>query len=78
MKMVNCCGFHIPEWVYVIIAKADLSVRAASAVCRLHRDFACNTPEELLSNLGELAAGRLVVFRLPKRTIAEIAEKILQ
>lgn len=78
MKMVHCCGFRIPEWVYVIIAKADLSVRAASAVCRLHRDFVCNTPEELLSNLGELVAGRLVVYGCARRTVAEIAEKILQ
>lgn len=78
MKMVNCCGFRVPEWVYAIIAKADLSVRAASTVCRLHRDFACNTPEELLSNLGELVAGRLVVYGCAKRTVAEIAEKILQ
>lgn len=78
MKMVNCCGFRIPEWVYAIIAKADLSVRAASAVCRLYRDFPCDTQEELLSNLSELAAGRLVVLGCAKRTVAEIAKKILQ
>ena len=77
MKMVNCCGFRVPEWVYAIIAKADLSVRAASAVCRLYRDFPCDTQEELLSNLNELAAGRLLVLGATRRTVAEITEKIL-
>ena len=78
MKMVNCCGFRVPGWVYAIIAKADLSVRAASAVCRLYRDFPCDTQEELLSNLNELAAGRLLVLGATKRTVAEITEKILR
>lgn len=78
MKMVHCCGFSLPEWVYAIIAEADLSVRAASAVCRLCNDFPCTTQEELMFNLGELVAGRLVVCGCAKRTIAEIAEKILQ
>ena len=78
MKMVNCCGFRVPEWVYAIIAKADLSVRAASVVCRLYRDFPCDTQEKLLTNLSELAAGRLVVHGCAKRTVAEITEKILQ
>lgn len=78
MKMVNCCGFRVHEWVYAIIAKADLSVRAASAVCRLYRDFPCDTQEELLFNLSELAAGRLLVHGCGKHAIAEIAEKILQ
>lgn len=78
MKMVHCCGFRVPEWVYAIIAKADLSVRAASAVCRLYRDFPCDAQKELLFSLSELAAGRLVVHGCAKRTVAEIAEKILQ
>lgn len=78
MRIVNCCGFRIPEWVYTIIAKADLSVRAASVVCRLYRDFPCDTQEELLFNLGELVAGRLVIPGCAKRTVAEIAEKILR
>ena len=77
MKMVNCCGFRVPEWVYAIIAKADLSVRAASAVCRLYRDFPCDTQEKLLTNLSELAAGRLLVLGATRRTVAEITEKIL-
>ena len=78
MKMVHCCGFSLPEWVYDIIAEADLSVRAASAVCRLYCDFLCDTRDGLMFNLGELVAGRLVVHGCAKRTIAEIAEKILQ
>jgi hypothetical protein len=78
MKMVNCCGFRVSEWVYAVIAEADLSVRAASAVCRLCRDFPCNTREELLFNLGELVAGRLLVLGCTKRVIAEITEKIIQ
>ena len=78
MRIVNCCGFRIPEWVYTVIAEAALSVRAASAVSRLYRDFPCGTQEELLSNLSELATGRLVVLGCAKRTVAEIAEKILQ
>lgn len=78
MKMVNCCGFRIPEWAYTVIAEADLSVRAASAVCRLYRDFPCDTQEELLSNLSELVAGRLLVLGCTKRVIAEIVEKIVQ
>lgn len=78
MKMVNCCGFRVPEWVYAIIAKADLSVRAASAVCRLYRDFPCDTQEELLFNLSELAAGRLAIHGCAKRAIVEIVEKIAQ
>lgn len=78
MKMVHCCGFTVPEWVYAIIEEADLSVRAASAVCRLYCDFLCDTRDGLMFNLGELVAGRLVVCGCAKRTIAEIAEKILQ
>lgn len=78
MKMVHCCGFRVPEWVYAIIAKADLSVRAASAVCRLYRDFPCDAQKELLFNLGELVAGRLVIPGCAKCTVAEIAEKILR
>lgn len=78
MKTVNCCDFRVPEWAYAIIAKADLSVRAASVVCRLYRDFPCGTQEELLFNLNELVAGRLLVSGCTKRAIAEIAEKILQ
>lgn len=78
MKMVNCCGFRVPEWVYAIIAKADLSVRAASVVCRLYRDFPCDTQEELLLSLSELAAGRLLVHGCGKHAIAEAVEKITQ
>lgn len=78
MRIVNCCGFRIPEWVYTIIAEADLSVRAASAVCRLYRDFPCDTQEELLLNLSELAAGRLLVHGCGKHAIAEAVEKIVQ
>ena len=78
MKLVYCCGFRVPEWVYAIIAEADLSVRAASAVCRVYRDFPCTTQEELLFNLGEFVAGRLVVYCSSKRAIAEITEKIIQ
>ena len=78
MRIVNCCGFRIPEWVYTIIAEADLSVRAASAVCRLYRDFPCDTQEELLLKLSELAAGRLLVHGGGKHAIAEAVEKIVQ
>lgn len=78
MKMVNCCGFRVPEWVYAIIAKANLSVRAASVVCRLYCDFLCDTQDGLMFNLGELVAGRLVNHGCAKRTVAEIAEKVLQ
>ena len=78
MKMVNCCGFRVPEWVYAIIAEANLSVRAASAVCRLYCDFPCDTQEGLLFNLNELVAGRLLIFGSTKRAIAEIVEKIVQ
>ena len=78
MKMVNCCGFRVPEWVYAIIAEANLSVRAASAVCRLYRDFPCDTQEELLFNLNELVAGRLLIRGCGKHAIAEAAEKIAQ
>lgn len=77
MKMNNCCGFSVPAWVYAIIADADLSVRAASAVCRVYRDFPCVTKEDLLFNLGEFVAGRLVVYRSSKCAIAEITEKII-
>lgn len=78
MKMVNCCGFRVPEWVYVIIAEANLSVRAASAVCRLYRDFPCDTQKELLFGLSELAAGRLSIRGCGKRAIAEAVGKIAQ
>ena len=78
MKMNNCCGFDVPAWVYAIIADADLSVRAASAVCRVYRDFPCATQEELMFNLDEFVAGRLVVHCSSKRAIAEITDKILQ
>ena len=78
MKMVNCCGFRIPEWVYTIIAEADLSVRVASAVCRLYRDFPCGTQEELLSNLSMIAAGRLLIRGCGRHAIAEAAEKTAQ
>jgi hypothetical protein len=78
MKMVHCCGFSIPDWVYTIIAEANLSVRAASAVCRLYRDFPCDTQEELLFNLSELAAGRLLVHGCGKHAVAEAVEKITQ
>lgn len=78
MNLVNCCGFTVPKWVYAIIEEADLSVRAASVVCRLYRDFLCDTRDGLMFNLGELVAGRLVVYGCAKRTIAEITEKILR
>lgn len=78
MKMVYCCGFRIPEWVYAIIAEANLSARAVSVVCRLYRDFPCDTRDKLLSNLNELAAGRLIVCGCTKCAIAEITEKITQ
>lgn len=78
MRIVNCCGFRIPEWVYTVIAEADLSVRAASAVCRLFLDFPCDTQEELLFNLNELAAGRLQVHGCGKHAVAEAVEKITQ
>lgn len=78
MKMVNCCGFRVPEWVYAIIAEANLSVRAASAVCRLYRDFPCDTQKELLFSLSELAAGRLSIRGCGKHAIAEAVGKIAQ
>ena len=78
MRIVNCCGFRVPEWVYTVIAEADLSVRAASAVCRLYCDFLCDTRDGLMFNLGELVAGRLMIPGCAKRTVAEIAEKILR
>lgn len=78
MKLVYCCGFRVPEWVYSVIEGANLSVRAASVVCRLYRDFPCTTREELLFNLGELATGRLMVHGCGKRTMAEIAERFTQ
>jgi hypothetical protein len=78
MKLVHCCGFRVPEWVYAIIAEADLSVRAASVVYRVYCDCLCDTQDGLMFNLGELVAGRLVIRGCAKCTVAEIAEKILQ
>lgn len=78
MKIVNCCGFRVPEWVYAIIAEYDFSVRAASAVCRLHRSEPCDTQEELVRQLSDLATGHLLLPGCGKRVVAEIAEKITQ
>ena len=70
--MVECCGYSVSKEIYDFLVENDFSVRAACIICRIP----CNSVEELLIRLREVAEGRLFLRNCGKRTTAEIAAKI--
>lgn len=71
-KYAVCGRYTIPQEIYDFLVENEFSVRASFIICRLN----CDTVEEVLVNLREVAEGRLFLRNCGTRTTAEIAEKI--
>ena len=76
MNTMECCGYHIPAWLFEFLEVNDFSVRATALICRLYNFVQCNNTLELVSVLVNVASGRLPLRYCGQRTRAEIAEKI--
>lgn len=76
MNTMECCGYHIPAWLFEFLEVNDFSVRAAALICRLYNFVQCNNTLELVSILMDVVSGRLPLRYCGQRTRAEIAEKL--
>lgn len=76
MNTVECYGYRIPTWLFDFLEAKGFSVRPAAHICMLYSFVECNSEQELVSILTDVASGRLPLRYCGRQAKAEIAEKI--